>query len=252
MAPLSAGLLETYMSRFELKKDEILQQKEAFDVLDPKDTGKIKMEALQTFNSSFLAATAFSEAELSKHFRETDADGNFGITFLEYLKVYVKGTYGREVHLGLEHVEEAVRDLQASDLQRTPRSRAPSVDKEAKDRGLPAIKEDRVMENQPPKRIEEAVSLPDIGGVDMKLSRKNTAGAYIRSARLFLKGGEGKAPVSALRISALGEAINSAIAVAVKMEEEGLGRITKVSTAYPDMPNGRGCAQICVDVERVG
>jgi len=88
---------------------------------------------------------------------------------------------------------------------------------------------------------------------EMRLSQKNTIGFYIRAATTFLKGAEGKEPVNELSITALGNVINAAATVATRMEKDGLGTITRVQTAYPNMQNGsveRGCAQITIDVER--
>mmetsp|Transcript_50350 Transcript_50350/g.150479 ORF Transcript_50350/g.150479 Transcript_50350/m.150479 type:complete len:296 (-) Transcript_50350:91-978(-) len=89
----------------------------------------------------------------------------------------------------------------------------------------------------------------------MRLSQKSSIGFYIRAATTFLKGAEGKAPVKEIAITALGNAINAAVAVATRMEADGTGVITGVRTAYPEMQNartGRGCAQIVIDVARKG
>jgi len=98
-------------------------------------------------------------------------------------------------------------------------------------------------------RIEEA---EQFGGKQvMKLSQKNSIGFYIRAATTFLKGAEGKEPVKELVIMALGNAINAAVTVATRMEADGLGSISSVKTAYPEMQNGRtgrGCAQIVIEV----
>jgi len=229
---LSPGLLETYMTRFELKKEDIMEEKAAFDQLDINGSGHITMDELKAYNSKFKAG--FSDKDLLKHFKEMDADGNGGISFLEFLKVYVKGVHGREVHIGLEHIEAAVKDLQV-----TPRSSIRSRGFSGDDSicGLETIK--------------EANSSPNLSGVlDFRVSRKNTVGFYIRSAKSFLRGTDGKPPVEALRVSALGDAINAAVAVAAAVEAEGLARIARVQTAYPDMPSGRGSPQIFIDVER--
>merc|ERR1719282_1801524 len=53
-----------------------------------------------------------------------------------------------------------------------------------------------------------------------------------------------------MKISGLGEAINAAVAAATLAEHEGIAKITKVETQYPDMPSGRGCAQILIHLER--
>uniref|UniRef100_A0A6T9GMA5 DNA/RNA-binding protein Alba-like domain-containing protein n=1 Tax=Alexandrium catenella TaxID=2925 RepID=A0A6T9GMA5_ALECA len=104
--------------------------------------------------------------------------------------------------------------------------------------------------------------------MEMKVSMKKGIGFYIRAAASFLKGVEAKeaveasegkegkeameakAPVDELKISGLGEAINTAVTAATRAEADGLGTITKVETAYPDMSNGRGCAQIFITLKR--
>merc|ERR1712139_461514 len=92
---------------------------------------------------------------------------------------------------------------------------------------------------------------------------KKGIGFYIRAASAFLKGieakeaadgkpaVEAKAPVNELRISGLGDAINAAIAAAARLEMDKLGKITKVETAYPEMTQGRGCAQILITVKKI-
>jgi len=82
----------------------------------------------------------------------------------------------------------------------------------------------------------------------MRLSQKNSIGFYIRAATTFLKGAEGKEPVKELKVTALGNAINAAATVATRVEKDGLATITGVQTAYPEMQNGRGCAQIVIDL----
>mmetsp|Transcript_78360 Transcript_78360/g.181798 ORF Transcript_78360/g.181798 Transcript_78360/m.181798 type:complete len:104 (-) Transcript_78360:122-433(-) len=98
--------------------------------------------------------------------------------------------------------------------------------------------------------------------MEMKVSVKKGVGFYIRAASSFLKGieakeaadgkeaVEAKAPVDELKISGLGDAINTAVTAATRAEADGLGVITKVETQYPDMSNGRGCAQIFITVKR--
>merc|ERR1719356_1526439 len=94
------------------------------------------------------------------------------------------------------------------------------------------------------------------GAVDMKVTTKKPVGFYIRSAKSFLtgvqtEGGEKKEPVNVLNISGLGEAINAAVAAATVVEGEGLGKISKVETSYPEMSGSqRGCPRILVKVER--
>merc|ERR1712014_445035 len=97
----------------------------------------------------------------------------------------------------------------------------------------------------------------------MKVTMKKGTGFYIRSASAFLKGvdaveaTEGKEakpklePVQALKISGLDAATAVAITTAVTTEAAGLAKITKISTKYPLMPNGRGCPQVVVMMKRI-
>merc|ERR1712110_1273229 len=106
------------------------------------------------------------------------------------------------------------------------------------------------------KNKEDEQKQPAQGSItEMKVSMKKGIGFYVRAAIAFLKGiearetdgdkpaTEAKTSVDDLRISGLGEAINCAITVAVRMERDGLATIAKIETNYPDMTSGRGCAQ---------
>lgn len=97
--------------------------------------------------------------------------------------------------------------------------------------------------------------------VDMKVSTKKGVGFYIRAATSFLKGMEAKeavgdkpaleakAPVNKIKISGLGEAVNIAITVALRVQSEGVGVIKKIDTKYLEM--GKGSApQIVISMER--
>merc|ERR1711904_119765 len=98
--------------------------------------------------------------------------------------------------------------------------------------------------------LEDVLPLPE-GFMELKVSKKKNANFYVRSAAAFLKGvdaveatedKEAKPklePVDNLEISGLGEAINSAVQVAVESEKAGLCKITKVTTKYPMMPSGQ-------------
>merc|ERR1711920_967202 len=73
--------------------------------------------------------------------------------------------------------------------------------------------------------------------VDMKVTVKKGVGFYIRAATSFLKGLEAKeavddkpaleakAPVKHIKISGLGDAINTAVAVAVRVQSDDIGII---------------------------
>lgn len=96
---------------------------------------------------------------------------------------------------------------------------------------------------------------------EVKITNKKGLGFYIRACRNFLEGieakegVEAKAPVKAITVSALGNAISYAVAVAARLEKEKVGKITKVETNYPGMQNGsfeRGVAQIKININRVG
>merc|ERR1712039_484525 len=98
--------------------------------------------------------------------------------------------------------------------------------------------------------------------MEMKVTTKKSAGFYIRAANNFLKGVEAreatddkeaveaKEPVDVLKISGLGEAINTAVAAATRAVAEGVGEITEIQTQYPEVTNSRGCAQITIVVKR--
>eukprot|EP00419_Tripos_fusus_P023031 CAMPEP_0172723914 /NCGR_PEP_ID=MMETSP1074-20121228/84806_1 /TAXON_ID=2916 /ORGANISM="Ceratium fusus, Strain PA161109" /LENGTH=99 /DNA_ID=CAMNT_0013550255 /DNA_START=106 /DNA_END=405 /DNA_ORIENTATION=- len=98
--------------------------------------------------------------------------------------------------------------------------------------------------------------------MEMKVSMKKGVGFYVRAAGSFLKGVdareasegqeavEAKPPVDELKISGLGEAIVAAVIAATRAEADGLGTITKVETQYPEMTNGRSCAQILITMNR--
>jgi len=89
---------------------------------------------------------------------------------------------------------------------------------------------------------------------EMKVTNSKPVGFYIRSALSFLKGTEEKAPVDVLDLSALGNAINTVIAVAGRMEKDKIANITNIKTNYADVQSGgatRGCPQIVVQLVRV-
>jgi len=96
---------------------------------------------------------------------------------------------------------------------------------------------------------EQELCIPGTPGVmEMKVSAKKSIGFYKNVAIKFLQGftdkdGNKKEPVCVLKISGLGETINSAVVAAQAAESSGAGTIKKIETSYPDM-NGRGCARI--------
>jgi len=81
----------------------------------------------------------------------------------------------------------------------------------------------------------------------MKVTNQKGVGFYIRSAISFLKGTDDKPAVNELEVSALGNAINAAIAVAGRIEKDGIGSIQKINTDYADVESRgqtRGIAQV--------
>lgn len=225
---VSPGLLETYMLRFELSKEQVLEQKASFDVLDTDGNGAITFQELKAMNAKFSGG--FTDKELEEQFKELDVDGSGHITFQEFLAVYVKGEFGREVRVVQVHedTENVIQTIEVGDLQK--KSRAVSK--------LESIVDEELIE-----RLDSIT--------EMRLSSKHSAGFYSRAATMFLRGSEDKEPVDSLRITALGATINAAAIVAARVESEGLGKIVKVQTAYPEMPNSRGCPQLAIDIVRM-
>eukprot|EP00439_Symbiodinium_sp_Y106_P074698 s3252_g14.t1 len=106
---LSPGLLEAYMTRYELSKDQVLEQKEAFDLLDIDGNGKVTYQEVKEMNAKL--GQPMSEQELSEQFTTLDIDGSHAVTFPEFLKVYVKGEFGRDVPLPRDEETLQVNDL---------------------------------------------------------------------------------------------------------------------------------------------
>eukprot|EP00746_Dinoflagellata_sp_MGD_P083642 gnl/MRDRNA2_/MRDRNA2_33276_c0_seq1.p1 gnl/MRDRNA2_/MRDRNA2_33276_c0~~gnl/MRDRNA2_/MRDRNA2_33276_c0_seq1.p1 ORF type:complete len:296 (+),score=77.86 gnl/MRDRNA2_/MRDRNA2_33276_c0_seq1:82-969(+) len=91
--------------------------------------------------------------------------------------------------------------------------------------------------------------------INLKVTVSKGSGFYVRAARNFLEGNKEKEAVDEITISGLGNAINSAAVVASRLEKDGIGTITKVSTAYPDMTAGkseRGVAQLVITMSKGG
>lgn len=88
----------------------------------------------------------------------------------------------------------------------------------------------------------------------MKITNQKGVGFYIRSANAFLKGVADKPAVDVLEISALGNAINSAVAVAGRLEKDGTATLTKISTDYADVQgfnkSTHGCSQIRLTLKK--
>lgn len=94
--------------------------------------------------------------------------------------------------------------------------------------------------------------------VNMKVTNKRSPGFYVKSAKSFFQGVEAKDgikkdPINVLNITALGEAINMAVAAACACEKDGLAEITNIETTYPELTSGsvtRGCAAISIKLKR--
>jgi len=87
----------------------------------------------------------------------------------------------------------------------------------------------------------------------MKITSQKGVGFYLRSAASFLNGTDDKPAVPILEISALGNAINSAVAVAGRLEKDGTAVIQKMETGYADVENSgktRGCSQLKVTIKK--
>ena len=97
---------------------------------------------------------------------------------------------------------------------------------------------------------------------EVKVTNKKGIGFYVRAAKNFLEGVEGKEGVEAkpaekeITVTALGNAISYAVAVATSVEKSEVAKIAKVETSYPPMSNGsangveRGVAQIKIVLEK--
>jgi len=85
--------------------------------------------------------------------------------------------------------------------------------------------------------IDKMYMKPNV--VDMKATSKRGAGFYAKSAISLMrsstdKDGKKHEAAEELNISGLGDAINAAMVAATSVEKEGLGKITKIETSYPE------------------
>merc|ERR1712187_656386 len=106
---------------------------------------------------------------LKRQIKQMDVDGSGAVEFVEYLKVYVKGTYGREVHIGLESVEGVAPPMTA---QRS---------------GVVQPELDPITEES-----------SDV--TTLKLTKAKSPNFYARTATLFLRGSDDKAPVDKIKL----------------------------------------------------
>ncbi|CAJ1328962.1 unnamed protein product [Effrenium voratum] len=208
---LSAGLLEAYMARFELSKDQVLEQKKAFDVIDSDGNGKITFQEVKDMNA--MLEQPLSDQELTEQFTSLDVDGNNTVTFPEFLKVYVKGEFGRDVPL-------------------------PSVDETI-----------QVLDLAPSRVRTHSCTLDPIdeSKMVMKLSQKSSASYYLRVAKQMLAASE-ETP-SVLELNALGYAIPHASFVASALQEENLAKVLSIRTSLREVPNtSRHCPVMVIRV----
>merc|ERR1712151_814390 len=84
---MSAGLCETYMRMFEVSREEIIEQKAAFDMLDLDKSGEITIVELKAFNDQL--EFKLNDDELREQFKELDVNSDGRVCFIEMLKVWV-------------------------------------------------------------------------------------------------------------------------------------------------------------------
>jgi len=96
---------------------------------------------------------------------------------------------------------------------------------------------------------------------EVKVTNKKGAGFYTSAVKSFLTGvdaveakdgkeaKEARPAESVVTVSGLGEAINTVASVVAAVEKDGVGKVTKVQTLYPDL-GGYGVAQLKVRVEK--
>lgn len=90
------------------------------------------------------------------------------------------------------------------------------------------------------------------GIMSMKVTANKSAAFYAKSAKSLLLGGMGKDGIekkamSQLQISGLGNSINIAVAAAQAVEQEGIARIIRIDTSYPEADGSKKpCARISV------
>jgi phosphoglycerate kinase len=109
------------------------------------------------------------------------------------------------------------------------------------------------------KHLPGIVALED-RPTELKVTNKKGIAFYVRAARNFLVGVEGKegspdgkAAEKEITVSGLGDAIACAAAVATSLEREGVAKIAKIETRYPEFKNGnieRGVAQMRIRLEK--
>eukprot|EP00419_Tripos_fusus_P027319 CAMPEP_0172725658 /NCGR_PEP_ID=MMETSP1074-20121228/88908_1 /TAXON_ID=2916 /ORGANISM="Ceratium fusus, Strain PA161109" /LENGTH=487 /DNA_ID=CAMNT_0013552489 /DNA_START=50 /DNA_END=1509 /DNA_ORIENTATION=+ len=90
--------------------------------------------------------------------------------------------------------------------------------------------------------------------MEMKIGNQKGAPFYIRAAANLLRGSdpEAREPVDELLLLGLGDAIPTTAAVATRVSADGLGDVGTVQTGWTQLPNGRTCPQISIQVWRTG
>jgi len=92
---------------------------------------------------------------------------------------------------------------------------------------------------------------------EIKVTNKKNIGFYISAAKSFLtgldakEGQEARPAEDVITVSALGDAIPVAAAVANAIENQNIGKATKIETCYPEMQPGKSVAQLKVRLEKV-
>jgi hypothetical protein len=86
---------------------------------------------------------------------------------------------------------------------------------------------------------------------EVKVSAQKGVGLYVKAVEQRLLGSESEVPLDDVRISAVGAAISTAASVAAVVEQKGWASIEKVQTSYLEMPGGKSCAYLQVDMHKV-
>eukprot|EP00746_Dinoflagellata_sp_MGD_P166658 gnl/MRDRNA2_/MRDRNA2_96708_c0_seq1.p1 gnl/MRDRNA2_/MRDRNA2_96708_c0~~gnl/MRDRNA2_/MRDRNA2_96708_c0_seq1.p1 ORF type:complete len:406 (-),score=101.88 gnl/MRDRNA2_/MRDRNA2_96708_c0_seq1:11-1183(-) len=108
-----------------------------------------------------------------------------------------------------------------------------------------------IEEQQRQKKEQKHAEVEDEDAVEIKVTMKQNVRFYKRAAATFLKGTETKKAVKRMRVQALGKAVDAAVSVAAHVEKDGLGVITKIQTAYPEMTQNVFCCQILIDINAI-
>lgn len=253
------------------KLAKVANVKEAYELLE--EASKVEGSWAATLVPAMKKGSPFSQAMVFKLLKSGEADAPFRTN---------RSLNGIAAALEREYIV-ASRIILRPDF--TEGVRAVLVDKDNNAKWQPAAPEEvdakELNEMLKPFSKDTAMPILDLprwvpppvpvdppleGAVEMKVTAKKGTVFYVRAASRLLKGLEAKpaadgkealeakAPVDALRISGLGESINSAIAAARAAESEGLCTIIRVQTANPNLEGANdrssNCAQILIDVKK--